>query len=304
MRRNSVPTALLLSTSLALPACSVRKIAVNYVGNALAAGGDTYASDDDLELVGAAIPFGLKTIESLLAEAPRHPGLLLSAASGFTQYGFAFVQSEADFVEAKDLKRATELRSRARKLYARARGYGLRGLDVAHPGFTERLRADAASALSDATKADVPLLYWTAAAWGAAISISKDDAELTADQGLAEAMVRRALVLDEGFGFGSLHDFLMSLEGGRPPSAGGSVARARQHLARAIELSKGLRAAPYVSFAESVCVQAQDRKEFEELLGKALAVDVEKAPTQRLANVLAQKRARWLLTRLDDLFIE
>ena len=122
--------------------------------------------------------------------------------------------------------------------------------------------------------------------------------------GLAEAMVRRALALDETFGFGSLHDFLMALEGGRPPSAGGSVARARVHLARAIELSNGLRAAPYVSFAESVCVKAQDKKEFEELLGKALAVDVEKAPTQRLANVLAQKRARWLLTRLDDLFIE
>src|SRR5262245_44894779 len=86
-----------------LPACSVKKLAINSLGNALAKGGDTYASDEDPELVGAAIPFGLKTVESLLAEAPRHRGLLYAASSGFTQYAYGFVQQEADFVEARDL---------------------------------------------------------------------------------------------------------------------------------------------------------------------------------------------------------
>ena len=61
---------LLLLAPLLLPGCSVRKAAVNQLANALAAGGDTYASDDDPELVAAAVPFGLKTMESLLAEAP------------------------------------------------------------------------------------------------------------------------------------------------------------------------------------------------------------------------------------------
>jgi len=293
-----------LALAVAGAGCSIKKLAINSLGNALAEGGSTYASDDDPELVAGAIPFGLKTIESLLSSSPEHPGLLLAATSGFVQYGFAFVQSEADYAEAKDLSRATALRQRAKRLYLRAIRYGLRGLDVAHPGFSSGVRTDLPGTLAKATKSDVPLLYWTAAGWGAAISISKEDAELTADLGLAEAMMRRALALDEGFENGTLHDFFISFEGGRPESAGGSVAKSRRHLARAVELSGGNRAAPFVSFAESVCVGAQDRKEFETLLHQALAVDADKVPANRLANLIAQKRARWLLSRVDELFIE
>ena len=279
---------------------------MSQLANALAAGGDVYASDDDPELVAAAVPFGLKTMESLLAEAPEHDGLLLAAASGFTQYGYAFVQAEADLVESKDLARATELRARARKLYARALRYGLRGLEARHPGFEKGLRDDALreATLAKATRADVPLLYWTGAAWGAAISLSKEDAELTADQGLAEALERRALALDEAFGRGSIHDFFIAFDGGRPPAAGGSFERARKHFERAVALSGGQRAAPYVSFAETVSVGAQNRAEFEELLGKALAIDPGAVPELRLANAVSQRRAAWLLARADELFLE
>src|SRR5437762_14046945 len=101
--------AALLALAL-LPACSIKHLAVNALGDALAQGGSGYARDEDPELVWEAVPFGLKTIESLLDEAPRHKGLLFAAASGFVQYGYSRVQQEADFVEARDLARATELR--------------------------------------------------------------------------------------------------------------------------------------------------------------------------------------------------
>ena len=173
--------------ALALPGCSIKKLAVNSLGNALAEGGKSYASDDDPELVREAVPFGLKTVEALLEESPRHKGLLLAAASGFTQYGFAFIQQEADFVEGLDLPRATALRDRARKHYRRGLEYGLRGLEVDFPGFRAALRKDHKSALAPLRRKHVPLLYWTANAWGAAIALSKDDSELSADQNLAEA---------------------------------------------------------------------------------------------------------------------
>ena len=112
-----------------LPACSVKGIAVNALGNALAEGGSSYARDDDPDLVWEAVPFGLKTVEGLLEEAPRHKGLLFAAASGFVQYGYGRVQQEADFVEPRDLARATELRTRARRLYLRALA-----LRMARPG--------------------------------------------------------------------------------------------------------------------------------------------------------------------------
>jgi hypothetical protein len=150
----------------------------------------------------------------------------------------------------------------------------------------------------------VSQLYWTAVAWGAAISLNKTDTELGADLPLVEALMRRALELDEGFDLGAIHDFYIVYEGARPAAAGGSVDRARASLARTLELAGGHRAAPLVSFAETVDVGLQDRAEFENLLNQALAIDVNALPEQRLANVIAQRRARWLLARMDRLFVE
>ncbi len=300
MLRRQLATVLLV---LALPACSIKKVAVNKVGDALANSGSTYASDDDPELIRAAVPFGLKTYESLLAESPRHKGLLYASASGFTQYAFAFVQQDADFAEAQDLAKATALRLQARKLYIRARDYGMRGLEVYFPGFGSHLRADPNAALAGTTKKQVPLLYWTAAPWAAAMSLAKNDSSLTADQQLVETMMRRVLVLDEGYELGAVHDFFISYEAGRS-SVGGSIEKARAHLERALALAQGKRAWPYVTFAESADVSTQDRKEFEKLLNEALAVDVDQDPDQRLSNLIAQKRARWLLSRTDELFVE
>jgi predicted anti-sigma-YlaC factor YlaD len=292
-----------IALALLLHGCSIQRLAVNSLGNALARGGSVYARDDDPELIREATPFGLKTIESLLEEAPRHQGLLFAAVSGFTQYGYAFVQQEADFVEAESLARATELRGRAKRLYLRALEYGLRGLEVDLPGLREGLRKDPGAALAKARKRHVPLLYWTGVAWGAAISIAKEDSELTADQHLAEALERRALALDEGYNHGAIHDFFIAYEGGRA-SVGGSLPRAREHLERALALAGGKRAAPLVAFAETVSVASQDRGEFERLLRQALAVDPDKAAELRLSNLVYQKRARWLLSRGDELFLE
>jgi predicted anti-sigma-YlaC factor YlaD len=80
--------------------------------------------------------------------------------------------------------------------------------------------------------------------------------------------------------------------------------RARQAFERAVLVSGGRRAAPYVTLAETVCVGEQNRAEFERLLGQALAIDTSRAGPERLGNLIAQKRARWLLARADELFIE
>ncbi len=288
---------------LSASGCSIKKLAVNKLGDALAQAGTTYSSDDDPELVGEASAFGLKTIEALLSESPRHAGLLLAAASGFTQYAFAYVQQPAEMLEARDFDAATEQRARARRMYLRARGYGLRGLDLAAPGFEARLRADREQAVRACNRTHVPLLYWTGLSWFGAISLAKNDSNLSADQDLAEALVRRARELDPDWEYGSVHDFYIAWEG-RGESVGGSYERARAAFERAVTASGGRRAAPYVTYAESICVARQERAEFQRLLEQALAVDVDAAPALRLPNLLYQKRARWLLARADELFIE
>ena len=281
----------------------MRQFAIRKLGDALAQSGSTFASDDDPDLVKSAAPFSLKLIESLLAETPNHTGLLLAAASGFTQYSFAFVQQDADESEDKDLAASQALRARARRLYLRARDYGVRGLETRHPGFAKAARENPKSAVRFAVKADVPLLYWTAAAWGSAISLSKDNPDLIADQPIVEALIDRALELDESFGDGAVHSFLVAYELSRQGGEGDPASRARKHFERAMELGNGLQASPLVSLAENVSVKKQDAAEFKSLLQRALAVNVDSKPEWRLVNLVMQRRARWLLSRVEDLFL-
>jgi len=278
-------------------------MAINKVGDALADSGTNFASDDDPELVGQAVPFGLKTMEGLLQSAPRHKGLLLAASSGFVQYAYGWVQLEGDMVEARDLARATELRARARKLYLRARDYGLRGLEVDFPGLRDALGRDPKAALARTRREHVPLLYWSAMGWAGAMALKVNDSDVSADQPIVEALARRALDLDPCWGLGSIHEFFISWEAGRS-SIGGSIERAREHFEKDLACAQGRRAFPYLTYGESVCVTKQDKAQFKELMEKALAIDTSRPDDQRLANLLAQKRARWQLGRMDELFIE
>ncbi|HVO30789.1 MAG TPA: TRAP transporter TatT component family protein [bacterium] len=287
-----------------LAACSPKRMAVNVVGNALASGSGGWSREDDPQLVRDATPFALKTIESLLESSPKNRGLLTAAASGFTSYAYAFVESDADYIEATDHTKAKEMRARAKKLYLRGRDYGLRGLELKNPGLRAALLKDPAGALAKTTKADVPLLYWTAASWAAAIALDKTDAQLAADLPVSAAMMKRVLALDEGYGEGGAYDFFISYDASLPESAGGSVVRAKQDLDRAMALCHGKRAAPLVAFAEAASVAKQDKKEFQAILQQALAIDPNADPDNRLPNILSQQRARWLLTRMDDLFVE
>jgi predicted anti-sigma-YlaC factor YlaD len=301
--RTRILSLLIATTSLLLSACSVRTLAANRVGDMLAAGGTTYSADDDPDLVGEALPFSLKLMEGVLAETPNHRNLLAATSSGFTQYAYGWVQLPAEEIGDDDPEEAERLRERAKRLYLRAQRYGLRGLDVAHPGLSPRLITDAREVLKVTTRDDVPLLYWTAASWGLAIGLAKDDPEMVADLNVVEALIDRALELDESWDGGSIHSFLITYEPARIGASGDPEERCRRHFDRAIALSDGNLASPYVALAEAVTIRKQDHAAFEQLLTSALAVDVDRRPEWRVSNLLAQRRARWLLDHADNYFI-
>jgi predicted anti-sigma-YlaC factor YlaD len=285
------------------PGCSVKRIAVNKLGNALASTGSTFEGDDDPDLIGEALPFALKLMESLLAESPRHSGLLLATASGFTEYSYAYVGQRAEQAFTQNVEESNALRGRARRLYLRAHAYGIRALDVRYPRFSVTFADSPQVALARVTKRDVPLLYWTAAAHGLAIAASKDDPEMIAQLPEVDAFIRRAVELDPDWNQGALPEFLINMEAARQDvSAEERRNRIDAHFAQALQLSSGKRASLFVSYAENAAIPAQNRAQFRELLERALAIDPDRQPETRLATVLAQRRARWLLGRADELF--
>ncbi len=292
---------LVAAAATGLASCSlIKTAAIKNVADTLSSSGDTISSDNDPELVRGAIPFALKTYESLLVSVPKHEPLLIATCSGFTQYAYAFVETDADVLGEEHHDEAKALRERAVKLYVRAKDYCLRALDVRFRGIVPELLREPAVALKRAEKKDVPLLYWTAASWGSALSLSMEPS-LTVDFPTVRALIERALALDEAWGNGALHETMITIES-LGEALGGSEARAREHFQRAVNLQKGGSAGPYVALATGVSVKNQNRPEFERLLNDALVIDPDKDPTIRLPNLITQRRARALLSHADAFF--
>jgi predicted anti-sigma-YlaC factor YlaD len=283
-----------------LSGCSVKRLAADVVGDALTGDSESFASDDDPDLIREAIPFGLKTLESLLESSSNHRGMLLSASKGFTTYAY-LLQDEADRLEEQDRNRARLLRARIKRLYLRGREYAFRGLELDYPRFDALLRRDQASVLAQTTREDAPFLYWAGVSWGGALSAGSDDLALLSEAPLFAALVRRVVDVHERYEAGAAHEFLISYEASRP---GGSAGLAREHFRRALALTDTPRASLFVALAEGLSIKEQNLEEFKELLARALAVDPDREPKRRLVNVLAQRRARWLLARIPELFLD
>ncbi len=293
--------ALLLVVPL-VSGCSINRMATKAAAGALTKGPDVFSSDDDPELVKDAIPFGLKTYESLLAALPNDPGLLLACTRGFTQYAVGFVGLAADTLGPDQFDQAQAGHDRALRLLKRARDSGLRGLELKHKGIRRGLETRPDSTAATIGKDELPMLFWTAAAWGSAIGYGKDRPELLGDIDAVRALMKRALTLDDTYEGGQLHEAGIILEA-LPKEMGGSPERAKQHFDRAIELSQDRDPAPYVTWAQSVSIPRQDRAEFTRMLEKALSYDPDAIPSRRLLTILTQRKAHALLAHADDLFL-
>ena len=288
--------------SALISGCSLQTMAVNAVMPTIA-NPEVYLSEEDPELVRDALPFLLKTVESVLEATPSRKDALLFANNGFLLYANAFLQHDAAIAEWTDYERAAELNERARRMYLRARDYGLRLVEIEHPGITGSLLEDPLAAVMVFDVEDVETLYYLGGAWMLAINLSLDRPALVADLPSARALLDRALLLDESYDRGGLLSAFITVES-VGEALGGSYQRAREHFDRAVALSEGLDAGPYISMAVGVSIAQENRQEFVELLETALAIDVNKEPANRLLNVLSQKRARMLLDHVDDLFFE
>ncbi|MCL2233613.1 MAG: TRAP transporter TatT component family protein [Treponema sp.] len=283
-----------------LASCSINRMAINAVSNALTGDGsaDVFTSDSDPELVGAAIPFAIKMYETLLSQNPNHQGLLLTTGSLFVMYGNAFVQGPAELLDPIDYfeeRQAALLR--AKNLYLRGHAILNSAMEKRFPGFGAS-RVDDGSLerlLRRARPADVSLLYWTVASGLAAYSLDLFNWELAAFIPRWHAMMIRAYELNPDFNIAAINEFNILFYAAVPASMGGSRAMAQEHFRRAVEKTGGLAAGPFVSYAVVINVPDQDFEAFRENLERALAIDVNEEPSMRLINILAQRRARNLL---------
>ncbi|MBT6770091.1 MAG: hypothetical protein HOA81_14010, partial [Opitutales bacterium] len=161
---------------------------------------------------------------------------------------------------------------------------------------------DREMALKELKESEIPYLYWTGLSWAGAIALSLDDPEQLGNLAIAESMLERALELNPDWDFGTLRGFFVTYEMSRIGGTEDPIQKATEHFIEAKRLSGGLMASNYVAYAESVAIEKQDKELFVTLLNQALAIDLDARPNWRLSNKIYQRRAKWLLTRLDWYF--
>jgi predicted anti-sigma-YlaC factor YlaD len=292
---------------LALGGCSIQKLAMRRVADMLSSEESTvFTGDADVDLVGDALPFALKLYESILESVKDSPELYLATGKAFVLYARAYVQMPAEMLPQARFDERQRGEMRAKALYARAQRYVERGLDLRRPGLSKRIMEgdDWQRALDEVRLQDAPWAYWSALAWMGAFSTNTFDFEAMLRLPRVAGMIERVLALDDDFDSGGAHEFLITYYGSLPPDLGGSEQKARSHFERAVAISGGLKAGPYVALALTVSVKTQNAAEFKDLLHKALAIDVDRAPAFRLLNAISQRQAAWLLDHVDDYFLE
>jgi predicted anti-sigma-YlaC factor YlaD len=285
--------------------CAINKMAVKAVANALTGEGGSavFTGDSDPELIAGALPFAIKLYEALLSMQEDHQGLILTTGSLFVMYANAFVQGPAEMLAPEEYLEKEQQLDRARKLYLRGAEILAGGLERKYRGWNEAYsKGEQASYLARLKKEDVPLIYWHSAGILSAYALNPFDLDLGMRLPEITAAMARAYELDPDFNAGALDDFYVLFYASVPEGLGGDPSKIDVHYQRALEKSGGNSAGPYVSYAQAVCVPAQDSETFTRCLEAALAVDVEQDPNNRLVNILSQRKARRLLNDAPGLF--
>ena len=269
----------------------INTVAVNATTNIVDYGLESIFEESDLDLAERAIPGNMVLLEALYRAKEKddeHLAFLLT--QGYTGYTLGFVED----VDAE----------RAKALYTRARNYGLRALSLKNDEFAKSMDDAAAfkNSLAHFGKDDIPLIFWTANAWGNLVNVSISDPAVLVDLPKVNAMMEFVLQHDESYFYGSAHLYFATILATVPKNLGGKPDSARYHFERCFELNQNKFLLPFVYMAKSYCVQVQDRELFQQLLTTVDETSLEVLPEQRLVNAIAKRKEKKLAERIDDLF--
>jgi tetratricopeptide (TPR) repeat protein len=279
----------LLSFTMVFSGC-VQTIAISTIGNIVDEGFSGFTEESDLELAAQALPANLKLLEVMLKSDPDNKKILRLLSEGYSSYALGFVEDENP--------------ERAKVFYARARDYGIRILrqDKGFAGALDGSIDDLKAELARHDKDDVPAVFWTAFGWGSYIYLSLSDPNVLVDLPRTEAMMRFVAEKDSSYYYGGAFVFLGTLYGSRSRMLGGDPDLARGYFERALKINKGKFLMTDVYYARSVALQTLDEELFDKLLTTVEETSIDVLPEFRLANAIAKRKAKALLSKKEELF--
>jgi hypothetical protein len=282
--------------------------------------------ESDYELAARAVPGALKTIEGFYV-ADEQPVLREILTEGYCQYATAFVEDEWEVAKfAKDLDATDYQNERASKMFTRCLNYAMMDLPS---GFDKDLfgTPDAATKrINSIGLANRTPLMWAGVGLGGMINHNLSRVEMLAYLPIVKIILERVVAIDtaqRGEIDGTKHvpcDASCTVHLALPHIAlgmvysaasaqfGGDAKRATDEFNIALRITAdaqhpdGKMLLARVLMAYRIGLMTNDRKLFHDQLSKVLETDPAIWPEQRLANEVAQRRARRYLSHEKDLF--
>src|SRR5208337_4508688 len=267
----------LAAAALAVQGCTIESLALRSVDSLFDNTVAALMREGDLQFAESAITGDLKLLEGVVESDPTNVKYLQLACMGYASYALAFAQDDP---------------ARALLFYSRAKGYGVRGLELRGipKGAFQADEATMSAALKKLQKSDVPLVFWTANAWGSAISLQPNEPEAIADIPTANALMTWVKEREPDFFYGGPFLYFGVYYASYPPALGGRPDLAKENFDSALASGKGRFLMTDVLYARTYAVETQDRTLFEKLLTRVVDAPPDLLPEQGLANAVALKR--------------
>ncbi len=246
----------------------------------------------DPELVREGVPSNLLLLDGLASIDPGNAEMAVLTAQAYCSYALIFVMDDD--------------KDRARVLFEQGREHALRALEEEHSGFARA--ADGgdipsfAAAVGKVERDEIAPLFWLGNCWAGAINSAKGSARALVALPKVEALMARAIELDETYYFAGPRLFMGIYHAGRPKALGGDPKRSKENFDRAVELTSGKFLLTKVFYAQYYAVQTQDRELFEALLNEVVAAPDDVLAGQTLATRVAKQKAKRLLDDADSFF--
>ena len=241
----------------------------------------------------------IKSLERKKSLSTEQKRLLLKTK---VEYGFGVLLEESDRTLDHDYNLGVKKSQEAYIVFSDAKKVGNSILIISYPKLDSWLSGETDLQFKIN---DVSDLYWLAAAYGGAIKSSRGNPFDVVKLPVVKKLLITAIALDPKWGKGALYSAMMSYTSSRPDLFGDAlIDSVSSFYAKALIASDSLDASLFVSYAELIDKKFQDRDAFEQKLDLVLNMDVEKDKDFRLSNIIAQERAKWLLSKTDEIFFE
>jgi len=295
---------------LCLPACSYRKIMINDVVDMADKALTKFETEyDDIEMLEKAIPGNLVNLEALLANDPENYRMLVLLSKAYFSYTYALLEGKLEAavlgVDGYEKGKAeiAQLRNEVSRNYRKGVDYGLKALEIRHPGCSEKLKnvSFGDDFINNLGQEDMPALFWYGINLTAYINVNKETIKMIPSLHIAKTAMKRVATIEPGYYYGGAYLNLMTIYSFTPPIPGGNPELALKYYKKHKEIAGKNFLHTDLQYARYYLYQNQKRDQYEEVLKKIIACSWN-GKEFRMLNMVAKERAKIYLKAIDVLF--